>query len=263
MRCRNPVSPYIMEEKNRESEDKMVMNEETKKDSSGVQAVLTTLDVDRLGVARIEDMEGTDMAKAVLDLLPSCRSIVVLGMEIYAEFLDLTTPERITGAPKMNDMLEKHKDHLRGQLRRAAYSIARASREAGLKALPLPGDGPSVDTRFLKGIISYKHAAEAAGLGQIGMSGLLITRECGPRVLLNLCLTEAELTSTAREDTEACQYCNVCVLKCPAKAIGYPKRDEGEKCVINKFACSQYVVNAEGCSECMRVCPVASPKYNQ
>ena len=182
-------------------------------------------------------------------------------MEIYPEFLDLTVPERITGAPKMNDLLDRHKNYLRGRLVRAAYSIAKTARAQGLKALPLSGEGPSVDSRFLKGVISFKEAAQAAGLGEIGMSGLFITREYGPRVLLNLCLTGAELESTPGKDTQACRYCNICVFKCPARAIGYPKRDEGEKCAVNVFACSQYVVSAGGCSECMRVCPVASPRY--
>ncbi len=226
-----------------------------------VQELLADLEVDMVGVARIEDTTGTELAKQALDLLPSCRSIVVFGMEIWPEFLDLSVPRRTAGAPKMNDLLDRHKDYLRGRLVRAAYDIAKESRKQGLKALPMPGEGPSVDNRFLKAIVSYKEAARAAGLGDLAMSGLLVTQKYGPRVLLNICLTEAELASTARDDAAACRYCNICVFKCPANAIGYPKRDTGEKYVINAFACSQYVTSAGGCSECMRVCPVASPKY--
>lgn len=239
------------------------MNEVTGKDSSGVQSLLAELEAEMVGVARIEDIEGTGVAKAALELLPSCRSIVVLGAEIYAEFLDLTTPERTAGAPRMNSLLKRHVDYVQARLSRDVHAIARASHDAGLKALPIPGEGPPVDGRFPEAVISCREAAEYAGLGQTGMSGLLVTRAYGPRLQLAVCLTEAELESTASDDTKACRYCNVCVFKCPARAIGYPKLDEGEKCAIDESACHQYIFDTGGCSECMRVCPVASPKYNQ
>jgi epoxyqueuosine reductase len=237
-------------------------NEANVRNSRDVQSCLESLDIDLAGVACIEDIEGMPLADAALALLPSCRSIVVFGAEVYPEFLDLTKPERTAGAPRMNDLLERHVNYLRGRLTRASYVIGRASHAAGLKALPLPGDGPSVDARFLRAVIPYKGAAEAAGLGEIGMSGLLVTQKYGPRVQLSVCLTEAELDSTARDDARGCRFCNVCVFRCPAKAIGYPDKNKGERCAVNRFACAQYVTSAGGCSECMRVCPVASPKYD-
>jgi len=228
--------------------------------NAGVQAALTRLDADMVGVARLEDIKDTPLEEQVLKLLPAARSIVVLGMEIWAEFLDLTAPERPTGAANPNDILGHHINYLREQLSRAAYDIAGAAHKAGLKALPLPGWGPAVDRRSLTAVISYRHAAEAAGLGKVGMSGLLVTDKFGPRVQLAVCLTEATLKSTASDIPRACRYCNVCVGKCPAHALGYPK--EGERYIINQFACRNYLEAAGGCSECMRACPVASPRYN-
>jgi epoxyqueuosine reductase QueG len=125
--------------------------------------------------------------------------------------------------------------------------------------MPLPAEGPCVDGRFLEAVISYKHAAEASGLGKIGMSSLLVTRQFGPRVRLALCLTEALLESTANDEPGACRYCNVCVAKCPAHALGRPKK--GEPYSINKYACRTYSDASGGCSECVRACPVASPRY--
>jgi epoxyqueuosine reductase len=228
--------------------------------SAGVQKALSELDVDMIGVARLRDLKGARLEESALKLMPSTRSIVVLGAEIYPEFLDLTTPERVMGTANLNELYRRHTDSLGGRLTGAAYSIARASRKAGLKALPLPGQGPSVDGRFLEGVISYKHAAEAAGLGSIGMSSLLVTQQFGPRVQLALCLTEATLKSTAGEPQNNCRYCNVCIGKCPAHALDRPK--SGETYAINKFACRTYVDAAGGCSECMRSCPVASPRYD-
>ncbi|MCX7912368.1 MAG: hypothetical protein N2506_05350, partial [Dehalococcoidales bacterium] len=83
--------------------------------------------------------------------------------------------------------------------------------------------------------------------------------EHGPRVRLALCLTEALLKSTAKEIPPACRYCNICVAKCPARALERPK--DGSPYAINQFACQAYITARGGCAECMRVCPVASPKY--
>jgi epoxyqueuosine reductase len=226
-----------------------------------VQDTLSKLDVDMVGVARLKDLKGTKLEEAALKLLPSARSIVVVGMEVYPEFLDLISPERVMGTANLNDMYNRHVEYLRGRLTRAVYDIARVSRKAGLKALPLPAQGPAVDGRFLEAVISYKHAGEAAGLGCIGMSSLLVTQDFGPRVNLAVCLTEASLKSTASDTYGICRHCNICIVKCPAHALDWPKNDE--QYVINKFACRTYIDAAGGCSECMRQCPVASPRYNE
>jgi epoxyqueuosine reductase QueG len=224
-----------------------------------VQETLAKLDVDIVGVVCIADLKKNKIAQAAQKLLPSVKSIVVMGMAIYPEFLELTSPERMMGTPNFNELLTRHNEYLRGRLHKAAYDVAKASHQAGLKALPLPAQGPTVDGRFLESVISYKHTAEAAGVGNIGMSSLLITEKYGPRVQLTLCLTEAALKSTAGKTQKNCRYCNVCVVKCPSKALGRPKA--GEAYALNKFACRQYVEASGGCSECMRVCPVASPRY--
>jgi epoxyqueuosine reductase QueG len=229
------------------------------KASAGVQEALENLDVDMVGVARRKDFKGTRLEESALSLLPETRSIVVVAAEVYPEFLDLTSPERVMGSAPLNDLYTRHVDYLRGRLTRAVYDVARASHKDGLKALPLTAQGPAVDGRFLEAVISYKHAAEVAGLGNIGMSSLLVTEQFGPRVNFAVCLTEAALKSTARELSQNCRYCNVCVSKCPAHALGWPKNDE--RYVINRFACRTYIDAAGGCSECMKQCPVASPRY--
>ena len=74
--------------------------------------------------------------------------------------------------------------------------MAKASREFGLRALPLPARGCPKDIRFLEAMFSCKHAAQAAGLGTIGKHSLLITPDFGSRVQLSCCLTEAVLELT-------------------------------------------------------------------
>lgn len=229
------------------------------KASAEVQETISAQDVDMVGIASLDNLKGTKLEESVLRLLPTARSMVVVAMEVYPEILDLTSPEQTMGAASLNEIRNNHVDYIRGKMNLAVNAIGRTSRRAGLKAIPLPARGPAVDARFLEAVISYKHAAEAAGIGHIGMSSLVVTPKYGPRVNLAMCLTEAVLESSPVEEKGICRYCNICVSKCPSKALGWPKDDE--RYVINKFACMTYNNAAGGCGECMKQCPVASPKY--
>ena len=147
--------------------------------SKALQDTLATLEVDTIGIARVLDLNDEQMKEANLTLLPGAKSMAVMGVEVWPEFLDLTSPEMIAGSTNLNDIYQQHQNYLLGKLSCAVYDFAKASRAAGFKALPLQGQGPAVDRRSLHAIISYKHAGEAAGLGRIGMSSLLISEKYG------------------------------------------------------------------------------------
>jgi len=228
-----------------------------KKTSAGgaaLQDFISRLDVEILGVASLAEWKGTRLEETALRLLPQSRSVVVLAMEIYPEILNLTSPGRVMGEASLNDLLDRNSEYLNSRLTRSAYDVAKASRKLGLKSLPLPASGCPMDARFLKAVFSYKHAGQAAGMGEIGWHSLLITPDFGSRVRLSCCLTEAKLEPTrpVKVDFE-CKECGLCVKSCPSGAIIEPK--DGESYDINKFACSSYRGAAGGCAECMRVCP--------
>jgi len=230
-----------------------VVNQEILTASKAVQDAISKLDVDVVGIASLEDLKGTILAETALRLLPETHSIVVLAMEIYREILDQAKPERKTGFPSMNDLLDRNTEYLSGRLTKAAYDVAKASHLNGLKALPLPAAGCPTDARLLRAVFSYKHAAQAAGLGYIGRNSLLITPKFGPRVRLSCCLTEAILEPTLPSVDNNCEGCNVCIDNCPSSALDRPL--EKESYIINKLACNAFRSAAGGCSECMRVCP--------
>ena len=180
-------------------------------------------------------------------------------MEILSEILNLTRPERITGAASSNTIMEGQSNYVRGKLTWVANDIARVSKKAGLKALPIPASGYPYDARFLESDISLKDAAIAAGFGQMGYNGLVLTEQFGPRVYLTVCLTEARLKSGDKASERYCRDCNICIAKCPAKALDYPGKDDVYK--INKYACSTYLNESVGCWECVKQCPVASEEF--
>ena len=229
------------------------------KASARVQEYLTGLDVDMVGIVSIDNIRESRLEEQVLRLLPETNSIIVLGMELFTEILDLTRPERITGAASSNTIMQAQSGYIHGKLTWVANDIARVSRRAGLKALPIPAAGYPYDARFLEADISFKDAAIAAGFGQLGYNGLVLTEQFGPRISLSACLTEAKLESWAEASEIFCRDCNICIAKCPAKALDYPKK--GEIYRINKYACSTYLTEAGGCWECMKQCPVAREEF--
>ena len=218
-----------------------------------LEEVKTGSDIDIVGSAALEYWKGTRLEEAALSLLPQAKSIVVMAMEIYPEILDLASAERITGAASLNDVFDQNAEYIRGRLNEAVYDITKAFRQRGLKALPLPAAGCPYDARFQEAVFSFKHAAEAAGLGRMGWHSLLITPGFGPRVRLACCVTEAELESTSTDFSPECESCGICAEICPAKAIAEPKA--GEPYSINKYACCSFLSAAGGCSQCMKLCP--------
>jgi epoxyqueuosine reductase len=220
--------------------------------SANIQDFISTLDVDAVGVAALSDLKGSKLEETALRLLPETNSIVVFAMEIYPEILDHIKPGRTTGQSSLNDLLDRNDDFLAGRLTKAAYDVTKVSHRNKLKALPLPAAGCPLDARFLEAVFSYKHAGQAAGLGYIGRSSLLITSDFGPRVRLSCCLTQALLKPGKVDTSGGCDSCNICIDNCPARAL---QRPTAEPYVINKFACASFRNASGGCSDCMRICP--------
>ncbi len=227
---------------------------EATSENQALQKLLGQLQVDAVGVASLADWQDTRLGEAAKRLLPTAQSVVVVAMEIFPEILAHSSPEKMVGEAALRDILAPHLQYIDGRLARAVYDAAQASRRQGLKALPLPGAGCPVDPRFLAAVFSFKHAAQAAGLGVLGKSSLLITPQFGPRVRLACALTEAKLDPTPVKAESPCVECGKCLEACPAGALTEPA--SGEAYAINKFACSSFRVASGACSECMKICPL-------
>ena len=229
------------------------MEEQMLTKSATVQDYLAKVDADLVGIFALQDYKGTKLEEMTLHLLPEAHSVVVLAMEVYPEILNHSRPERTTGGVSLSDLLDRHMDFINSRLTKVAYDVAKVSRRNGLKSLPLSATGCPTDARFLQAVFSYKHAAQAAGLGYIGRSSLLITPDFGPRVRLACCLTESILEPKKVATDNPCSGCNVCINNCPAHALESSQAEEPY--AINKFACSSFRNASGGCSECMRLCP--------
>ena len=226
---------------------------------------------DLFGIASPEILAAAPEGFRPQDILPGCRSVVVVGKRLSDATVD-TTPSRM-----FDNMYSATNSFLEFLILKMTDTLA----AEGFRAVAV---GPhSLDGKRLMGDISQKHAAVAAGLGRFGLQSLVLTQDFGPRQRWATVITHAPLQPGAPLKKELCQpeKCGqACVKSCPANVFSLPQ-SEGVTDLnflpsglwyywkVNKSACSTYRANrkkdlgwvTEGghaCAVCMKVCPVGN-----
>ena len=129
--------------------------------------------------------------------------------------------------------------------------LAEFLKRMGFDAAPqgFPGDAITI------------HYGIAAGLGQLGINGQMLTPEAGSRCRILLLTTDAPLTHDEPVDYglhKVCDECKACVRNCPVGAIPQTRKPYRGvvKSKLNTVRCLPVVAQASGCAICMKVCPV-------
>ncbi len=114
----------------------------------------------------------------------------------------------------------------------------------------------------LMGAALYPPLAQMAGLGWIGLNGIIITPEHGPRVRLAAVFTSIENLPFSEDNphgwvTDYCDGCKICIKKCPPKALYESPIDHGNGQItyVSNELCFPYFSDYYGCSVCIAVCP--------
>ncbi len=99
-----------------------------------------------------------------------------------------------------------------------------------------------------------------AGLGEMGMLGILITPEFGPRIRLATITTDLKLPQGKQIDLgvqDFCKRCFICADECMGEAISREKKDERGfyKFTIDPYKCLPEFAKYDGCGVCIQVCP--------
>ena len=206
------------------------------------------------------------------EILAECRSSIVVALRWSDPLVD--------GLPELRAMYSRMMIMMNNQIDQGLLRISRFLTEKGFLALPVHASDP-YDLSALKGILSHKHAAVQAGLGEFGLSNLLLTPQFGPRQRFGQILTDAELIPDKPLNTNLCENtvpeCHfACINICPKGVIPNDyARDHGVmKSVvwrgvnIDKAGCSYYQdrglphMGRNGytfrCGLCINACPVGS-----
>lgn len=106
--------------------------------------------------------------------------------------------------------------------------------------------------------------AIAAGLGQLGKHGSVISEEYGSNFRLAAVLTDLPLACDRPVDLgvdDLCLRCRRCTIDCPPDAIFDEKQMVRgvEKWYVDFDKCIPYFAMTEGCAICIEVCPWSEP----
>lgn len=102
--------------------------------------------------------------------------------------------------------------------------------------------------------------AIAAGFGELGRHGSMISREFGPRIRLAMITTDAPIPKEAIKDNgvdEFCTWCTKCLVACPVDAIPAERTTlrGSERFIVDTTKCLPYFAETDGCGICIAVCP--------
>jgi ferredoxin len=176
--------------------------------------------VDLFGVAAIERFRGAPERCRPQYYLQEATAVVSIGQRINEALVDALRNKRSAFSFQhfVNDKLYDQLDVL-------CYDAARFLETKGYRAYPIPAQNPK-DPTVMKGEMSHKHAAAAAGLGQIGWNNLFLTPQFGPRQILCSLITDAPLEADPLYEGRVCkpEECGyACVGVCPTNAISKTK----------------------------------------
>jgi epoxyqueuosine reductase len=146
------------------------------------------------------------------------------------------------------------------QLDRAGFQIALELQEAGFAALAVPAS-QVIGECHMRGHISHREIAWAAGLGWRGRNNLLVNARAGARLRLATVLTDAPLSADGpvRED---CGNCRACIAACPAGAIKDDPADfDLDACYrkLCEFRRLPYI-GQHICGVCVKACRSDNPR---
>lgn len=139
---------------------------------------------------------------------------------------------------------------------RSSYAVANWIREQGYKADPYPGPNASA--------VALIPPAIAAGLGELGKHGSLISRHFGAGVRLAGVTTDMPLIPSGKDRfgaDEFCATCQVCTNACPPGAISPQKQMVRgvERWYVDFDKCIPFFVEAASCGICIAECPWTRP----
>ncbi len=217
--------------------------------------------MDKVGIAGIDRFNSSPEGWHPTDFLPGCKSVIVFCTRV---------PD---GA--VNAVLRECEEHLMSahgiygaygyvgapnyNLLWANYKLAMFVEEkTGCIAVPEPA-GPTHGT----GMLSMRHAAFAAGLGEFGWNSLMLTPEFGPRNRFGAVLTTAELEPDPMySGPRLCDpsKCRACVTMCPTKAIPPYVEDQGRVVTVGGKTCTYGGTNW---ARCRVMCHGTIPEYNE
>lgn len=219
-----------------------------KLDSSQVKNFAAALGADLCGIAPVDRFGGAPKGFHPADVLPGCRSVIVIALRFPVSTLEAGSTIPYTVA----------RNDLSAAIDRLTVRLCLELESRGATAVPVGAIGPDeydAATDRFRGIISLKHAAELAGLGKIGKNTLLINDRYGNMIWLGAVITSVGLEPDPLADYEACVAdCSLCLDSCPVNALDGVSMDQ-RRCHAYAFGPLNGGEWRIKCYTCRKICP--------
>ncbi|MFO7900198.1 MAG: hypothetical protein R6V58_14205 [Planctomycetota bacterium] len=140
-------------------------------------------------------------------------------------------------------------------LDRVAFELGLALQAAGWRALPVPAS-QIIDAGGRRGLVSHRLVGQAAGLGWIGRSRLLVNPSYGARMRYASVLTDAPY-EPGEPMADRCGDCRRCIELCPVDAVKESSREFDLDACFDKLGefRKQPFIGQRICGICVKACP--------
>lgn len=198
-----------------------------------------TAGADLVGVAKMERFANAEHEGGINPAiyLKDGKSVIVMACRITKGTRDVAGPYD-TEDKTYGPYLWYGYGYLNFFMSEVAYRVSRWLEDKGYRAIPFVPTGAASQYKRYEGFlstepdrtysadISHRHAAVAAGLGELGLNGLFLSPQFGSRQRLVSIVTSAPLEQDPIYDgPPLCikEECGICLKKCPADAY---RRDD-------------------------------------
>ncbi len=200
-------------------------------DAKTVKAMARACGADLVGIAPIGRFAEEPPERNPAAIFPECRSVIVLGRRICRGSLRGVEEGTNFGSTYQCFGYTWVEDNFLSQ---TSYDLSLWIEEQGFEAVPLfayneagmPKGVPVAPDRPAPNVyIDPRYAVTAAGLGEVGLGGFILTPEFGTRQRFAFILTDAELEGDTVRGKSLCGDCGGCAAACPFGAIHLDKRE--------------------------------------
>ncbi len=182
------------------------------------------LGADLVGVASRDMLADGPPSADPRYLLPSANSVISFAVSLDKDIIkDFISKQRwrphCNNRKAIAQTLYKIGDALAEKLRSEGFEAVNVDLNNGYR--PEKAAANVAEMTEFHPDFSHRYAALAAGIGRLGWSGNLLTREHGALIELGSVLTSANLTpdSPIPDKEHPCDRCKMCSLVCPVEMI--------------------------------------------
>jgi len=191
---------------------------------------------DIVGIAAADRFNNEPEGHRPTALLPGAKSVISVGIRQLRAYMEKApnTMFFMYGYRQKNDYINEISSDIAQLLDADGYAALPMPPWGAAELTVEPGHGEQKSRTHMHGVFSHSQAAAQAGLGEIGLNGLFLSTQYGPRIYLGSVITTAPLVANPLYEGELCDRtgCRECIKQCPARAIARDGTLDAVTCVI-------------------------------